>query len=191
MPPMKIVLALAAAVASALPQPARAQGPVTVVILVRHAEKADEPGADPALSAAGEARARALADSLRDVNVAAVLTTPYKRTNATAAPLAAAKGLTSVVVPVSGGLPAYAKSVADMIRNEYAGRTVLVVGHANTIPAVISALGGPKVNDLCENEYSTMFTLTLDGNAAPKLGTSHYGVPDAADASSCRRMMAP
>jgi hypothetical protein len=81
MPSLKsVVLMLALAAA---PLPLLAQSPATTVILVRHAEKADEPGADPALSAAGEARARALADALRDVKVAAVLTTPYRRTNAT------------------------------------------------------------------------------------------------------------
>ena len=165
-----------------------AQGPATTVILVRHAEKADEPGADPALSVAGEARAHALADVLRDAKVAAVLTTPYKRTNLTAAALAAANGLTPIVVPVSGGLPAYAKAVADLIRGEYAGRTVLVVGHSNTIPAVITALGGPKVNDLCENEYAMMYTLTLSGDAPPKLDASRYGAPDAAGAVGCGTM---
>ena len=170
---------------------ARAQSPNTVVILVRHAEKANEPGADPVLSAAGEARARALADTLRDMKVAAVLTTPYKRTNLTAAPLAKANNLTPTVVPLSGGLPTYAKSVAELIRNQYAGRTVVVIGHANTIPAVIAALGGPTVSDLCENEYSSIFRLTLDGSAPPKLEASHYGAPDAAGATGCRTMTMP
>ena len=185
-------LVISAAMSLAIVAPAVvAQTSPTVVILVRHAEKADEPGADPALSAAGTTRAQALAAALRDAKIAAVLTTPYRRTNLTAAPLAAVDGLTPVVVPVSGGLPAYAKSVADMIRGQYAGRTVLVVGHANTIPAVISALGGPKVNDLCENEYSTMYTLTLAGSAVPKLDATHYGAPDAAGAAGCRTMMMP
>jgi phosphohistidine phosphatase SixA len=191
MSPVKwLLLSLAAAVSIATPVSVGAQSPATTVILVRHGEKAAEPGADPVLSAAGQARARALADSLRGVRVAAVLTTPFKRTNLTAAPSAMAAGIAPVVVPVSDGLAAYGKSVADMIRNRYAGRTVLVVGHSNTIPAVIAALGGPKVNDLCENEYSTMYTLTLNGSALPALVASHYGAPDPADAA-CRAMAMP
>jgi len=184
------IVALAAMTLTVAPA-AAAQSPATTVILVRHAEKADEPGADPALSPAGEARARALADALRDAKIAAVLTTPYKRTNLTAAPLAKAVGVAPVVVPVSGGLAGYGKAVADMIRNDYAGRTVVVVGHANTIPAVIMALGGPTVSDLCEGEYSTMYTLTLNGSAAPKLDTRHYGASDATGAASCHTMSMP
>lgn len=186
---MKATLAFLAMLAAA-PMAASAQSPTTTVILVRHAEKADEPGADPVLSTAGEARARALAEALRGVKVSAVLTTPFKRTNLTAAPAATAAGLTPVVVPVSGGLAAYGTAVADMIRNRYAGRTVLVVGHSNTIPAVIAAFGGPKVNDLCEHEYSTMYTLTLNGSAPPTVVASHYGAPDPADAG-CRTMTMP
>jgi phosphohistidine phosphatase SixA len=186
---MKGILAFVTVLA-AVPMMARAQSPSTVVILVRHGEKANEPGPDPVLSTAGEARARALADALRGMKVSAVLTTPFKRTNLTAAPAATAAGLAPVVVPVSGGLAAYGTAVADMIRSRYAGRTVLVVGHSNTIPAVIAALGGPKVSDLCENEYSTMYTLTLTGSAPPKVVASHYGAPDPADAG-CRTMSMP
>lgn len=186
-----VTISLAAALAVATPTYARAQSSNTVVILVRHAEKAAEPGTDPALSAAGEARARALADAFQSTKIAAVLTTPFKRTIATAAPLAKAEGVTPVVVPVNAGVPAYARSVADMVRNDYAGRAVVIVGHSNTIPAVITALGGPTVNDLCENEYSTVYTLTLNGSATPKLEATHYGVPDAAGASGCRTMSMP
>ena len=194
MPSTKSLVALLGAALMTAPlTPVRAQqkAPATTVILVRHAEKAVEPGPDPALSAAGEARARALADALRGARVAAVLTTPYRRTNATGAPLATANGLAPIPVPVSGGVPAYAKSVADMIRSQYAGRTVVVVGHSNTLAAVIAALGGPKVNDLCDNEYSMMYRLTLDGSAAPTLAESHYGAPDAAGAAGCRAMSMP
>jgi broad specificity phosphatase PhoE len=182
---------MVATLLAAVPRPMPAQSPATTVILVRHAEKADEPGADPALSVAGEARARALADALRGAKVAAVLTTPYKRTNATAAPLATANGLAPIPVPVSGGLSAYAKSVADMITSQYAGRTVVVVGHSNTLAAVIAALGGPKLRDLCDNEYSTMYRLTLDGSTTPKLAESHYGAADAAGAAGCHTMAMP
>jgi phosphohistidine phosphatase SixA len=187
---MKGLLALVTVLAAA-PMTASAQSPSTVVILVRHGEKADEPSADPALSAAGEERARALAGALRDRHVDAVLTTPFKRTNLTVAPLAKAAGVTPVVVPVSGGLAVYGAAVADLIRTDYAGRTVVVVGHSNTIPAVIAALGGLKVNDLCEHEYSTMYTLTLSGSAAPKLDTSHYGESDAPGATACRATTMP
>lgn len=192
MPSLKsVVLPMVAALLAAAPRSMPAQSPATTVILVRHAEKADEPGPDPALSVAGEARAGALADALRDVKVAAVLTTPYRRTNATAAPLATANGLAPIPMPVNGGLPAYAKSVADLITTQYTGRTVVVIGHSNTLAAVIAALGGPTLRDLCDNEYSMMYRLTLDGSPTPKLAESHYGAADAAGVTGCRAMAMP
>ena len=103
---MKLWPALPAAVGfcCAAAAPARAQ---KAVILVRHAEKVDE-SEDPLLSAAGKARARALARSLRTAGVKAVYVTQYKRTGLTAAPLAAAAGLKPITVhadarPGAGG----------------------------------------------------------------------------------------
>jgi phosphohistidine phosphatase SixA len=180
-----------AALLAASPLSAQAQSPATTVILVRHGEKSAEPGPDPALSPAGEARARALAVALQGTKVAAVFTTPFKRTNATAAPLAGANGITPIEMPVSGGAPAYAKGVADSIAAHYAGRTVVVVGHSNTIPAMIAALGGPKMSDLCDNEYSTMFRVTLDGSTPAKVVASRYGAPDPAGNAGCQVMSAP
>lgn len=49
---------------------------------------------------------------------------------------------------------------ADAVRR-HAGRTVLMVGHGNTIPAIITALGGPKLADLCDAQYSMLFTLVI------------------------------
>ena len=79
------------------------------VILVRHgasqAAVEDQPfellegQADPALSAAGERQAGAVAEHLRHEPLAALYVTPLRRTAQTAAPLAALTGLEPVVVP--------------------------------------------------------------------------------------------
>ncbi len=68
------------------------------VIVVRHAEKADQTP-DTALSAQGKARAKSLADLLRGAGVTHIITSEYLRTRDTAAPLAAALGLTIEQVP--------------------------------------------------------------------------------------------
>ena len=59
------------------------------VIVVRHAEKADQTP-DTALSPKGRARAKALADLLRDAGVTHIVTSEYRRSQETAAPLAKA-----------------------------------------------------------------------------------------------------
>jgi hypothetical protein len=60
----------------ARPTPLDAQAPertgtASLILLVRHAEKAAEPASDPPLTVAGVARAQALAMALRDAGVTA------------------------------------------------------------------------------------------------------------------------
>ena len=47
-------------------------------------------------------------------------------------------------------------AVAGLIRGRYLGRTVLVVGHSNTVPAVVAELGGPVMPPLCEGEFANL-----------------------------------
>jgi broad specificity phosphatase PhoE len=160
-------------------------GGASLVLLVRHAEKATEPADDPALTGAGVARAQALATALRDADVTTVITTQLRRTRDTALPLATARGLTPEVVPMAtGALPAHVEATVTAIRR-HAGGVVLVVGHSNTIPAIIAALGGPRLPDLCDSAYSNLFILQLDG-AAPRLVQAHYGVPDPDSGPGCK-----
>ncbi|HEX6306946.1 MAG TPA: histidine phosphatase family protein [Longimicrobiales bacterium] len=134
----------------------------TTVVLVRHAEKVDD-SADPELSAAGNARAVALADVLADGGVSAILTTQYRRTRMTATPTAERSGVAVEVVAASGS--GHAAAVAVRVRELANGGTILVVGHSNTVPAIIRALGGPDVQ-IAGEEYYHLFVLTLDGSGA-------------------------
>ena len=153
-----------------------------VVVLVRHAEKAAEPAGDPALSPAGVARSQALAAALRDAGVTAILTTQYRRTRDTAQPLAQARGIAAEVVSAASG-EAHAQEVAAAVRR-HAGGVVLVVGHSNTVPAIIAALGGPRLPDLCDAAYAELFVLT-PGAGQARLVRARYGAEDAA-AEKCK-----
>lgn len=153
----------------------------TTVVLVRHGEKVDE-SADPDLSEAGKARAEALRKVLAAFPVERVMVTQYKRTQQTAGPTAEANHLTPVVIQARGGAPTF----ADSIRQAPAGSTVLVVGHSNTLGAIIEALGGPKVGDLCDKEYATLFILELQPGKPSKLIRATYGTPDAPEATACQ-----
>ena len=84
---MRILGPVVAVLLTAAPYAAAQQA----VIVVRHAEKADQTP-DSALSAKGQARARALADLLRGAGVTHVITSEFLRTRQTAAPLATALG---------------------------------------------------------------------------------------------------
>lgn len=167
--------------------PATADESSQLVLLVRHAEKAQEPADDVALAAEGRARADALAAALAWARVDAIVTTQFRRTRETAEPLARRLGLTPIVVPAGSDTQAHARAVADAVRG--AGRTVLVVGHTNTVPAIIAALGGPELDEICESEYDNLFVLALPAGGTPGLTLSRYGAPGPAGASDCRKGM--
>ena len=162
---------------------ATAQNTPTVVILVRHAEKAATPANDPPLTDAGVARAKALVALLSDANVDVVIATPTVRTRETARPTAEAHGLTVETVGIAP-TALHAKAVADAVM-KHAGKTVLVVGHSNTVAAIVAALGGPKMTDLCDTQYSLLITMVIDGHTVRVIRSS-YGIatPDTPEVCS-------
>lgn len=167
---------------------ATATAGTTVVYLVRHAEKAVEPGSDPRLSEAGKARAQALAATLADSGVQLILVTPYRRTRDTAEPLADKQLITLTSVNTEGGTPVHVAGVAGVVK-ENLGKRILVVGHSNTVMGIIAALGGPKLPDLCDGQYAVFHTVTIPAAGTPVLRVSSYGAPDPAGAANCPRTM--
>lgn len=170
----------------ALPALAIGQSSPTVVIIARHAEKGTTPANDPPLTDAGVARAKALAVAVADAKIQAVITTQLVRTRETGRPAAEARGLAMETVAVSGAAAVHAQAVADAVR-KHAGQTVLVVGHSNTVNLIVGALGGPKIPDLCDSQYSNLYTLVLDG-AVARLVVGTYGAPSPEVATGCPAM---
>jgi broad specificity phosphatase PhoE len=144
---------------------------VTVVLLVRHAEKADN-SADPELSAAGMERARILVESVRRAGVTSIITTQLRRTRATAEPTATALGIRPEVIATTSAN--HVREIADTVRAR-AGGVLLIVGHSNTVPAIISELGA-SVAPICDSEYDNLYVLTLprDGRG-PIIVQTRYG----------------
>ena len=178
--------AVAAGCASAPPRSSPTQG-ATTVILVRHAERASNNPQDPnpGLTPAGQERARELARLLRDRRVAGVVATQFARTQLTGQPTAEAAQVVIDTVPAGRDVQAHAAAIAERIRTRYAGRTVLVVGHSNTVTKIIAALGGPALADLCDNAYGNLFTLVIPPGGEPRLTHGRYGAADPADAPGC------
>jgi broad specificity phosphatase PhoE len=171
--------------------PLAAQAQPATVVLVRHGEKAPAPAGDPPLSAEGEARAEALARVLADAHVDAVITTELVRTRSTAAPLVRARGLTPIVVAAGRDVKAHAQATAAAVRARPAGEVVLVVGHSNTLPAIVAALGGPAMPELCDQEYATLMVLELRSDGPARLIRASFGAPDAPADVACHRGMRP
>lgn len=172
---------MACALAAALAAPAAALP--DLVVIVRHGEKSAEGGGDPSLSAAGTQRAQALAQALAGLRVNAVITTQYRRTRETAAPLAQALGLQPQVIETrKGDMPGHVQAVTDAVRAQTG--VVLVVGHSNTVTHLLAALGGPRLADLCETSFHHAFVLQPAGTA-PRWAQFSYGAPSEAPAAGC------
>ena len=210
MPKAVAVTAIAACFCSVVVSAAEVPAQVTVpensyqtVILVRHAEKADaegKPSADQGLSPAGKSRAIALAEALKDAGVTAILTTSLQRTIQTAQPIAALRQIAPRVVALQRtGQGSHIDAVVAAIRAEAvkAERTsqknsvVLVVGHSNTVPAIVGALGGPLLANLCESDHAGLFILTIDAAGGTRVIRSKYGqmnavISQGVDAVACK-----
>lgn len=147
----------------------------TTVLVVRHAERAKEEGRDPALAPEGVARAEALAVALADAGVTAIYATPFRRTRETAAPLAARLGVEIRETPVAGGIEVHAREVARRVVAENPGGVVLVVGHSNTVPAIVRELTGLPVPELSEDAYGDLFIVQLPGEGKARLIRARFG----------------
>lgn len=145
---------------------------VTTVILVRHAERPS--GADPALLPEGEARAESLAVALARTKVDAIIHTQFRRTMQTAQPLAAQKGLTPMVLNAAGPESVHAQEVVDRI-HALQGRTVVYVGHSNTVPGIIRRLGIVPPPAIADSEYSHLFIVTQKRGEPATMIRVRYG----------------
>lgn len=134
-------------------------GETTTIYVVRHAERASEEDRDPPLSEAGRARAEALGDALSHSGVDAVYVTQYRRTRETAEPVARRLGLPIQVDSAGGGWTAGA--LAERVLTRHQGGTVLIVGHSNTVPAIVHAFGGPHLPELETSRYGDLFIIDV------------------------------
>jgi len=174
---MKSLLFILLAIFAVTPAAATAQS--TVVLLVRHAERAPGSG-DVAISDQGRDRALALAEIGKVAGVSAIITTQFQRTAQTAAPLAEALRVTPVVVAAQADVVKHAAEIADVVKR-HAGKTVLVVGHSNTVAAIVAALGGATLRDFCEPEYDNLVTVVIDAGGAVRTVRAKYGAATPVD----------
>jgi len=150
----------------------------TTMIFVRHAEKAGLFEDDPGLSAAGQRRAAELARQLVDADVVAgvdaIYSTPYRRTKETAQPVADALDLPINIYDSSDDN----EEVVDKMVKDHKGKIILVVGHSNTVPELIAALGASKnVPPIAENEYDNIYVIAIPWFGKTKTIRLRFGEP--------------
>ena len=163
---MRIHLWLAAALLLAAVAPGY---PQTALIVVRHAERADQ-SQDTKLSTKGEERAKALARTLSGANVSAIYVTQFQRTMQTAQPLAEHMNVKPSVVQAQD-----IESLALKIRTSNANQVVLVVGHSDTVPSILKAFGHLEPVTIELDEFDSLFILVPRSGQNPSVLRLKYG----------------
>ena len=123
---------------------------VPTIYVSRHMRKGE--GDDPNLSAQGAAEAVRLAELLKDRGIAAIFVTPTKRSRETAQPLATATG-----APIETYDPRDNAALAQ--RAAAIPGSILIVGHSNTVPDIVGAVGGTAPGPMTEEDFGRIFAV--------------------------------
>ena len=139
----------------------------TLVILVRHADRASEDRDSP-LSAQGQRRAACLARTLADAHLDKIYVTEFQRTQQTAAPAASAARVDATRLKAAD-----VTGTVAMLRALPAGTHALVVGHGDTVPAIVTGLGG-EATPIGSKEFDRMYVLAMNAGAVRAETLVHY-----------------
>lgn len=145
----------------------------TTIFLVRHAEKVTTHPADqdPGLTAAGVKRARDLQQYLAGTPVDAFFATPYKRTQSTLSYLAQGRAVQLYEAQDLEGLRA-------RVLEQFRGKTVVIVGHSNTLLPLIEAFGVKRpVQRIADHQYDYIFKLQVSPKGEASVQAFRYGAP--------------
>ena len=130
---------------------------VTRYYLIRHAEKdrTNTTNKNPNLNSDGLLRAKKWAKHFEKIELDAVYSTDYNRTQQTAAPTAKSKGL--IIQSYNSS-----KMYDSIFKKNTKGKTVLVVGHSNTTPVFANTiLGQKKYKNMADNDNASLYIVTL------------------------------
>lgn len=129
-----------------------ASGPVYYVMRHLHTPAGER---DPDLTAEGQRQAAVLGGALRE-RPRIIFVSSFKRTQQTAAPLAARLGLTPIVYDP-------ADTPALLARVRQGPFPVLIVGHSNTVPDIVAGLGGERPAPLVHEDFGDLWRIDAGG----------------------------
>lgn len=142
-----------------------------VFYLTRHAEKDSIPADNPLLTDQGLLRSTKLADILRATRVDAIYSTIFYRSLYTVDSLADVKAM--VVLPYE---TKNLRGVIQQIDSTKNIKSVLFVGHSNTIPALANSLAGKTVfnKNWEDDEYDNFIVVLKKMNGRKEVLTLKY-----------------
>ncbi|MDP9199022.1 MAG: hypothetical protein M3O07_07400, partial [Pseudomonadota bacterium] len=80
----------------------------------------------------------------------------FRRSQDSVRPLANRLGIPMIVVPAEDSA-----LVAKRALREYRGGRILIVGHSNTVPAIVKELSGERVPEMDESEYGIAYVVAV------------------------------
>jgi broad specificity phosphatase PhoE len=122
------------------------------------------------LSPAGTERARVLSRVLQDAKVQRIYVTEVRRTQQTAEPVAAGLHIKPIVIAKKD-----TDALVNQLREAGDDETVLVVGHADTVPLIVDRLGGGPVLPFRDAEYDRLTVLVTGTSGKAHVVTLRYG----------------
>lgn len=129
---------------------------MTTFYFIRHAEKRTDQGSDPELTEKGAERAEQWVNFFFLKDVDAILASGYKRTQATAQPLASSKKMEVTTYDVK------TLTGAELLE-KYRGKTVALYGHSNTINEYANQLQTDSIyKALNDADYDHYFLVRVD-----------------------------
>ena len=126
---------------------------------IRHAEKdrSDKTNKDPHLIEKGKQRAEHWNAVFKNIKFDAVYSTNYNRTKETAQPTAIVNKVNLTLYHPNTNVVSFLESTK--------GKTVLIVGHSNTIPQFVnSLLGKKKYDDIDDSNNGNLYIVTISGS---------------------------
>lgn len=154
----------------------------TRIYLVRHAEKADNTTNPPLKNPEGLNRAGDLMRYLKNKNIQRIYVTEFLRTQMTADSMRLQLGIDTVHYKAEeNGNDLFAKIAAH---NDF-GKTILVIGHSNTVPDYIKKFGVSNYpqadipSSQFDNIYKVYYTKSwfLSKKCRAHVMAAKYGVP--------------
>lgn len=130
---------------------------ITTYYFIRHAEKdlSDPLEKNPHLTDIGHKRAEHWSTILQNIKFDAVYATHYVRTQETAKPTADKNQLEITIYPVRS-------KYDDAFKTATSGKTVLIVGHNNTIPEFVNAvIGQQKYGEIEDSNNGNLYIVTI------------------------------
>lgn len=128
----------------------------TTLLLVRHAEKANDGSENPPLTIQGMRRARLLRDMLVSSGIQAIYATRFTRNQQTVQPLADSLGIPVITYEAD---PDPSRFISDIL-TQHRGQRVLICGHSNTVPNMLNFLTGENTyTELASTAYNHLFVV--------------------------------